>query len=110
VQTPPKAKMSWIPEVQTNLEQWKHKSRSIPIGINQGTQHLSQEPGTGDKWGNGRRPPTADSRWLEQRLTSNPVEIGNQMHSHGCTFCNADTEAQSASDRVHTKQQHVDVM
>src|SRR6202040_2175655 len=105
VQTPPKAKTSRIPEAQANPEQGKHESRSIPMGINQGTRHLSQESGTGSKWGNDRRPPTADSRWPEQRSTSDPVRTSNQMRSCGCTFRNAGIEARSASNHLHTEQQ-----
>ena len=107
VQVPPKAKTSQNLEIRSVPAQRNHKSRSIPKGINPGTRGLSQEQGTSNKWGNSRRPPTANSHQLEQRSTSNPVGISNQMRSHGCTFHNLGGEAHPASNHIHTTQQHV---
>src|SRR6266852_2957889 len=72
-------------------------------------QDLSKEQGTSSKWGNSRRLLTADSCWLEQRSTSNPVGTGNQMCSHGCAFRNVEGEACPASNCVHTTQQHMTI-
>src|SRR6266852_1853358 len=110
VQVPPKAKTSQNPEIRSVPTQRNHESQSIPKGINPGTRDLSQEQGTSNKWGNSRKPPTADSCRLEQRSTSDPVGTSSQMRSHGCAFCNPGGEARPASNRVHTTQQRVDVM